>query len=118
MRTSASGLLAIAAAIGFLPAIQAQYSGSNWVQCWGDPLPNGTTTRPDCCVSYTPSTDGLYTGQDCVGAYTSSDSSIFYCANGHPIEPQIPGAVLPGCCAYSVGTTAYLCKPKPVSDTE
>lgn len=116
MHVFAPSLLALAA-IGF-PIIQAQSSGSNWVYCWGDPLPNGTATKPDCCVSYTPSTEGLYTGLDCVGAWVSEDSSIYYCPNGHPIEPQIPGAVLPGCCAYSVGTLSYLCKPKPVAGAE
>ncbi|KAI0130251.1 hypothetical protein BJ170DRAFT_593763 [Xylariales sp. AK1849] len=95
----------VAAAI-LVPQFHAQYSGSNFFTCYDTQLPNGTYTQPRCCVSYYESTDGLYTGVDCVGGLVSEDSSIYYCANGHPSDPAIAGAVNPACC----GSSAWVIK--------
>ncbi|KAH6645188.1 hypothetical protein BKA67DRAFT_542162 [Truncatella angustata] len=80
------------------PGMKAQYGGSNFFWCFDIQLPNGTYTSPSCCISYYESSGGYYTGVDCVGAYVSEDSSIYYCRNGNPDVPEIPGAVNPGCC--------------------
>ncbi|KAK9769828.1 hypothetical protein SCAR479_13481 [Seiridium cardinale] len=108
-------LYALAAFAILIPNLHAQYSGSNFFNCYDVQLPNGTFTSPRCCVNYTQSTDNYYTGTDCVGGSVSEDSSIYYCANGNPINPPIPGAVNSACCGWYANTTSYLCTPKPVA---
>ncbi|ORY68330.1 uncharacterized protein BCR38DRAFT_422769 [Pseudomassariella vexata] len=115
--------MALRSIVLLLPAVvllmattaQAQSSGTNFFWCWGR---SDNLTQERCCGAYYPSEDGLYTGTPCTAAWTSEDSSILYCANGNPVDPIIPGAVLPACCAShsnSTPGTSFKCSPKPIS---